>query len=173
MKKKKEKKRIYILIIAIIGFVFSFINVLGLILSIVALILSLINIKRKDGYVITGLIISIISIILFIIMTIFATSTILKTFDKAKYNLYKNYAEYNLPHSVENLVEEGKLTIDQDTYVITLKEINNYSNIYTSLLKDCDGYVMVLNKTDYKGYLKCSNIYVTEEYNSAYVSNNN
>jgi len=153
-------------IFMLIGLALVFVNIyLALIVNIVALVISIINLKKKDFLNIITLILSIIVIILCIIQ-IFMTNfnktvdKVDKEMDSAKKNTYLTY-EQKLENLAKEYVIEDQMINGMMYTGKSYIQINKLDNENTN---GCDGYVMYdYDINEYQAYIKCPD-YQTEGY---------
>ena len=156
----------YIFLLISLGLLFLNIYV-GFILSIVALIISIIQFKKKDFLNTVTLILS--SLIIVICIIYFITSSFKKnveiaeeTLDESKKNTYLTY-EQKLESLAKKYVLEEQMINGMVYTGISYIQIDKLDNDNSN---GCDGYVMYnYDINTYKAYIKCSD-YQTDGYDA-------
>lgn len=161
MNNEKNKGALVSIILFVLSIIFTFFmkSFIGDILAIITLIVSSINLKRKNTLVIVSFIGSILLIIYSIIAFIISFNVINNTLSSAKIDSYK-MCEQVIEDETRKYVESNDLLSSSDEDLIFSK-----SEITNSCSR-CDGYIIV--KTDnytYNAYLKCDN-YKTDGFDS-------
>ena len=156
------------LILLILGVFLSFWNgLIGIILTVIAFILSLTKVKTQNVLSKIVLVLSIIVLCYDAVAIVLATKAVKNTYDEAKKNSYLMYEERVSLKAKEyvlskELLKEIELK-NGDVYVVTIRDMNMNA-------LDCDGYAIYQKTLDSaKAYLKCDSGYVTEGFDEKYL----
>lgn len=162
----------FILSIVSLFFIFVIKKPMGILFAIFALIIALIQIKKKKTLNYIGLILAIFAIIYSIFATVIASKSVTSVVDKSKEKAYTQIEE--------DLAKGALITVEQYEDECAESESNcalpplleenldyayNYEN-FKSTLKNCDGYIEIKYedlKWNAKTYLNCPD-YQTDGY---------
>lgn len=162
-------KRGIILVILGIMFLFFMGNIIGLFLAIVALILSIINLKEKTIVNWILLIVSILSILFYIFIFVFAVSSINKLVNRAKIDSYRLHENQLTKQAEYEILTEKVIIVDENNSGYAIVNKNELDSSMSNKLPECKGYIIYnIKETHGKAYIDCGE-YKTEGYNSKYL----
>lgn len=172
---RREGKKMLSFVLSIIGiiFIFALKNIFGLFFAIVAFIIALVQLKKKQVFNSIGLVVSVVLIIYSIYAFVIASNEVGNIIGSSQEGMYSSMemalaqgAVISVEEEERECAESGSACALPPSLTVDLDYASNYRE-YESTLKECDGYIE-LNYSypggwDAKTYLSCPD-YETEGY---------